>query len=187
MRFPAVAALALGAFAFPAAADVAQSPSERLATLPEPLQVFAMNCVASMTASEEQVRKRLDSDPAVMAYGSELTATFLGEKPGKAWGFRGRDSTYVVALADDRTCMVFASEAKREGIIPALETLLDVLFPGIGRVALSPPLPENAQTRSKVYAIQLQGHPLAGATVSSDPQYNFAARLVLVPPRPPEG
>lgn len=187
MRFVAVGALALGIFVLPASAEVAQRPSDRLAALPEPLQVYAMNCVSSMTLSKDDVGKRLDADPAAMAYAPDLTAQFLGDKPGKAWGFRGRESTYVVALADSGTCMVFAAGAGREGVIPALDTLLEVLFPGIARVALSPPLPENERTRSRVYALGLAGHPIAGVTVNTDPQYNFSVRLVLVPPRPPEG
>ena len=83
--------------------------------------------------------------------------------------------------------MVFAAAAKHEGVIPALDTLLETLFPGVGRETLSPPLPENERTSSRVYALRLAGHPVAGVTVNSDPQYNFSIRLVLVPPRPPEG
>jgi hypothetical protein len=187
LRALAAAVLAIAALATPLGAQVLKTPSQQLGSLPEPFLEFAMRCLPTLTESKEQAWQRLDSDSFMLAYSPEQAAPFLGDLVGRAWGFRRQESAYVIVVGEDKTCMVFAAEAKTDGLLQSLDDLLNLVFPTVPREDIGSPIPDTAQTSSRVYALRLAGTPLVGATVTSDTQYNYAARIVLVQPRPPQG
>lgn len=108
------------------------SPEEfarRLDALGGPARALALTCVAHSVNSDD-LEAFVDGNPAFLAYDSSQAERFLARKPGKAWGFRMKGSSYVIAKTETGVCSVFAESADRTRGVSDLKAVIDLLYAG---------------------------------------------------------
>lgn len=157
----------------------AQEPRDPLESLGEPSRMFALTCLAHVF-SKDDLTKRLAGNKYYLEYNPAQGERFLRGKPGKAWGTRGTQSDYVIALNDSGFCSVYAAKADQERSTGDLKKMMQILFPAAELIHITDeragPINDLIKSEGWYFAIPDKNRtPMFFVSTSKDPNVHFEA------------
>ncbi|WP_139215489.1 NMCC_0638 family (lipo)protein [Lysobacter sp. cf310] len=117
-------------------------------TYDEPTEIFLNYCIPHFISTGQELDQRMPREGRRML-SEQVAPSFLEHTPGKAWLVRASEtSMYVVSIADDRTCRVYAREADRDVAWSNFDKASSFYFKPLVPIPL-PPQEESGPRRTK--------------------------------------
>lgn len=155
----------------------AQQQTDPLGGLGEPTRMFALTCLAHVF-SKNDLSQRFAGNKYYLEYNAAQSERFLRGKSGKAWGTRGAQSDYVIALNDSGFCSVYAAKADPEQSTDDLKKMMQILFKGADLIHITDeragPINELIKSEGWYFAISDKDRtPMFFVSTSKNPNVHF--------------